>query len=658
MRFLLEAPETREAAAAWSKDKTLLFADCFFWSAGTEIQRSFSGLLRSLLHALLEQAESLIPEVAEWRWRAADLGLMLPPWSDEELEAAFTRLVETASSDYRLCIFIDGLDEFEGDFNQLTALVKLLLKVSGFESVKICVSSRPWPVFRNELEDYPHLRLEDLTRNDIQVFVNDGLGKHKDFASLRLMYPQRCDELVLEVVDKAQGVFLWVYLVVRSLSQGLTEGDPMDALTRRLREIPPDLDEFLLRIINGIPPAYRTYATKYFNIMLTARGPMELLVLFFVEEADPEPFQNTPYRPAATPLLQARKEAMIRRLESRCRGLLETNSFPNTRPSSGLLVVDFLHRSVQDFLRSNHAREFMHRHSDPSFDMDDFMCKAILARLKVIEPTRFPSFKDSLFESVVFHAQNLERSSGRPHPVLLETIGSLLEYHNGTFCNSLETRLLLGLTWRLELVAVEIINNPSLAVNNLLYEKVIPWGAANKISGTLLFHALFNGEGLLPHDMFRLVASGDLTTRVSPPLTRAVCCLLERGADPNANMTAGTIWQIWLRAASLAKHQASRGEDDSEWESPAWAETARALITHGAAGVLGKKATHSGNVRIGIPPSDREYVDIPTAVENIFEGRGGKEMADLLRKSPRRPCSSSPWRHVKKGFRKLYRDRK
>jgi hypothetical protein len=155
---------------------------------------------------------------------------------------------------------VDGLDEFEGDFQQHQDLVTFLIKAVHSTHVKLCVSSRPYPVFQKTLRDFPRLRLELLTRNDIKIYVENKLGDDPDFQALQQLHPQPCSKIVEDVVNRAQGVFLWVYLVVRWLIQGITESFSAASLLRRLQEIPPDLDEFFQRIIDNIPAHERQYA--------------------------------------------------------------------------------------------------------------------------------------------------------------------------------------------------------------------------------------------------------------------------------------------------------------------------------------------------------------------------------------------------------------
>lgn len=49
MKFLADHDETRTRSRPWTGDKTLIVAKFFFWHAGTPLQKSQEGLLRSLL---------------------------------------------------------------------------------------------------------------------------------------------------------------------------------------------------------------------------------------------------------------------------------------------------------------------------------------------------------------------------------------------------------------------------------------------------------------------------------------------------------------------------------------------------------------------------------------------------------------------------------
>ena len=609
IRFLSETPDTRIILKTWSKKKPLLYASCFFWLAGTDIQKSLNGLLRSLLYDLLEQAPALLPGVARWRWRAADFGADLPPWTDAELLDAFRALLRNTSQTHCLCLFIDGLDEFDGNFDQQTELVHFLVEASKSESVKICVSSRPYPVFQTAFGEFPHLRLEDLTRDDIKVYVADELGQSPDFVSLRLIYRDRCSDLIQEIVQKAQGVFLWVYLVVRSLRQGLIEGDSMTALVHRLQAIPPDLNEFFMRIIDGIPVHQRHYATIYFELILASPDDLSLLSLFFVEEEDPDFVTKTPLERLPKQIVQARQRAMIRRLDARCRGLLEARKHDVGFGLELQYSVAYLHRTVRDFLLSKDTQRVLNEYLPNTFNAKRFLCKSMLAQLKMSNPAIGDTTEVS--KKFLKYATDLELYSSTIDRPLFDEFASILGYKMNCPLEFPGEYIALALFEGLEHTAVDIIETSSVDVD-----------AAYWVPGVRSVH---NQCRLLAFSTLgQLEANWDrwelpFTPTGWRPLDLAITALLEQGADPNKSLKDGlTIWEAFLKAAALEHSQ-------GDLLHPAWAGTARAFILHGAS----RKGADLELPR-GRYAKPRDLADV---VQEVFKGQGGEAYADFMRES-------------------------
>jgi len=78
------------------------------------------------------------------------------------------------------------------------------------------------------------LMLQDLTRDDIKLYIKERLEEDDRFLELEVEeddgYTKK--DLVVEIVDLAQGVFLWVFLVVRDLLKGLTNEDRLRVLQK------------------------------------------------------------------------------------------------------------------------------------------------------------------------------------------------------------------------------------------------------------------------------------------------------------------------------------------------------------------------------------------------------------------------------------------
>ena len=189
----------------------------------------------------------------------------------------------------RFFLCIDGLDEYDAAPAEQTELVENLKILAQYNNVKICVASRPWPVFQHAFEAYPQFRLEKLTRKDIGSFVKGSFAAIPEYRLLQQEHDVRCAQLEEGIVNKASGVFLWVFLVLRSLKEGVIDGENVNKLFHRLDEIPEDLDLFFERIIKSIPDHQRREANLYFRTMLSTTEDQDLpsvMALSFVEEDD------------------------------------------------------------------------------------------------------------------------------------------------------------------------------------------------------------------------------------------------------------------------------------------------------------------------------------------------------------------------------------
>ncbi|KAL7972419.1 hypothetical protein HDV63DRAFT_287336 [Trichoderma sp. SZMC 28014] len=53
MKFITGRAETDDLLSTWANNVAVIKASHYFWSSGTELQRSQEGLLRSLLYDIL-----------------------------------------------------------------------------------------------------------------------------------------------------------------------------------------------------------------------------------------------------------------------------------------------------------------------------------------------------------------------------------------------------------------------------------------------------------------------------------------------------------------------------------------------------------------------------------------------------------------------------
>jgi hypothetical protein len=92
-------------------------------------------------------------------------------------------------------------------------------------SLKMCVSSREYNVFENVFAIEKRIRLQDLTRLDMERYACDRL---KDINN-----GEQKDRLVAEIGKRSDGIFLWVALVVKVFREYI-EDDELELLCEHL----------------------------------------------------------------------------------------------------------------------------------------------------------------------------------------------------------------------------------------------------------------------------------------------------------------------------------------------------------------------------------------------------------------------------------------
>jgi hypothetical protein len=318
----------------------------FFWNSGTKMQKSLLGLVRSLLYQLLQDQAHLIPLIFPKRWKRVSIfGLDRRLFSLNELLVGLNVLL--SNEDRYFFLLIDGLDEVEGRESELADFV---LELSHRPNVKICTSARPWPVFEDKFEDQPRLRIEELTRPDITTYITGKFQASRRFSDLQIVEPEASSDLLRTIADRAAGVFLWVYIVVESLLEGLTDGDDVYRLQQRLFDLPSELEGLFNRIINQINPAYAREASEIFQFFRAFPEDSSLLGAYFFSFTL-DRAMSAKVEPLSELALPYYLDAMRRRLYSRCKCFLELGSSDQLRTSK----IQYLHRTARDYIEQPHV---------------------------------------------------------------------------------------------------------------------------------------------------------------------------------------------------------------------------------------------------------------------------------------------------------------
>jgi hypothetical protein len=361
-------------------------ASFFFWRAGSPLQRSLLGLFRSLLYDILQQRPDLIPEVLPDLWnQAAASPIWEPPDSGFEnglVQPAFSRLLKCAAlyESTSFCFFIDGLDEYEETLqDDYKALVQLLFSwtQAAPHAVKLCVSSREYNVFLNFFRPDQRLRLQDLTLADMRCYVRDRL-QDLDQAEL--------GRLVDVITEKANGIFLWVALVVKSIRGRLEDGYRVSLIEEEVNLLPDELEGLFLHLLNSISKSYLKAAYQTFAILQLGQGYrtgrvfLSLLAYSFLDEYDVDPeFAQKPHDFPLAPLTGTtrlqRETTARKRLNATCKGLVEADR-------TEYMYLTYTHRSVVEFLEKHLRLTDAAKSILAGFDAAHALSQLVLAELR------------------------------------------------------------------------------------------------------------------------------------------------------------------------------------------------------------------------------------------------------------------------------------
>lgn len=372
MKFLQRDDRTTSMLKEWADGHPLSFVSHYFCAPGTELQRNMVGLFRSLLFQILVKDPELLDRVCPARMSEEGYAHM-KSWTLEELEACFRALSSMDSLPSRLCFFIDGLDEFEGDAQTLVDVIRSISH-SKSRHIKFCVASRPWLRFQEAFGNSSwKLSVHELTQDDIKHYALSHLSQNEKYKSLQLENPNQADHLVQEISDAADGVFLWVYLVVRDLLNGLSNNDDLSTLRRRLRNVPRELDRYFQRMLESIEEVYRREVFSLFGILAYIRLPLNTLLTWghrracesdasewtgslFTGRHDKNNMANseTRMRNYGSEIISRSVAYVVRDekrlLIARCKDLIHVSDILTRKGSRDIYTVGFLHRTVAEFI--------------------------------------------------------------------------------------------------------------------------------------------------------------------------------------------------------------------------------------------------------------------------------------------------------------------
>lgn len=340
---------------------------------GSSLQRTMLGFYRTVLFQLLEEQSireekiKALSNLEELFKRQCDS--RGPPgdgwqWELSQLAQHFQLVLTEVLKDHLVYLYVDALDECgEDTARRLAETFEKMIQQAPFrryertidsstgeereESVgrrlHICCSCRNYPLLIKATEkNTVHICVEHHNKHSIQSYVWSHLDESFNA------------DISRTIIDRSDGVFMWVYLVVERVKTLYSKGYSKREIEGSIDKTPRDLEklyEDLLQSMLGNKDSLRlVYWVSY--AMLSSE---ELRWVLFLE-ANPSVKSLEDYKKARTLTCycvdlkgKCTCNMMERRIQSMGYGFVEI------RESNGKEVVQFVHQSVYEFFLENDA---------------------------------------------------------------------------------------------------------------------------------------------------------------------------------------------------------------------------------------------------------------------------------------------------------------
>ena len=216
----------------WEAKKSMkgsIVMSFFFNARGGDLEKSTTGLYRSLLLQLLEKAPETRHILDYYGTSGFNAIKEASDWPDEMLKEAFTRALEKLG-DQRIVCYIDALDECpEDDVRDMISFFERLGDLEKAVEFRVCFSSRHYPEISIRTGGLQLvLESEQDHKNDIILYID---------THLKIGTTTQAEDIKAEILLKSSNIFLWVALVIPILNKEYDRGR-IKALKKRLGEIP------------------------------------------------------------------------------------------------------------------------------------------------------------------------------------------------------------------------------------------------------------------------------------------------------------------------------------------------------------------------------------------------------------------------------------
>jgi hypothetical protein len=301
-------------------DRDVIIATFFYSFRGGATETSHTLMLRSLLYQILQGNSKLFPsfQLAYRKLRTTDNG---PEWSYKDLKSLFLSL-RNAQTQLKIYIVVDAMDESEK-----VGRPEILDFLSDLRSskppciFKVLIASRPHHDIQIHLKEYGHIILQKENRPDIETVIIKGLN---DLSKKHKIPDGNLNRVRDDLIERCEGVFLWVSLVLRELGELLPNGFSEVDITNLLKSLPSDLVAFYKHIVQRLKESRKQCQMREGKKMLAWAAFAERPITID-EFGDAVIIPSDPglFPPLDASISQLRIFHLERRIANNCGGLLE-----------------------------------------------------------------------------------------------------------------------------------------------------------------------------------------------------------------------------------------------------------------------------------------------------------------------------------------------
>ncbi|KAH0499693.1 hypothetical protein TgHK011_006868 [Trichoderma gracile] len=327
-----------------------LLVKYYAWHPGSTLQKSLDGLKRTIIYQALHEWPELAPSVTPRRWAFCQVLRStsgLPTWTSWGIEESMAALLSLCGKTIKLALFIDGLDEFDTPPTEIVDFIRHITERCG-SGPKVCAASRPWREFQDEFSRGPMLQMDLHTQQDMRSFIDKNFANNHGFIEQQQLYPQAATQLLDDILERANGVFLWVSIVTQLLLDLLSEGYSIPRAREILESLPPDISSLYDTIWDTIRSQHLPDASFMMQVLRAADGPLPWFTMWLIEALRSDDVSKC--APLDINMLPTHSDWKIAAMKSLQRKLAAwTKCILEVRSECYDGYVDFTHRTARDW---------------------------------------------------------------------------------------------------------------------------------------------------------------------------------------------------------------------------------------------------------------------------------------------------------------------